>query len=76
MTTYATEQVKVRWYCGGYFGPARWSGDYMEPEECGHTFSTQESVSDWKANGCHTVCPRCKTVLTQAYDRPDLVWPS
>jgi len=63
--------VKVDWYCGHYYGLPQWYGDHYEPEECGETFTTEESEEDWAHGYCSAKCPRCHNVLTQAYDSPE-----
>lgn len=65
------EWISVRWYCGNYYGPARWYGDHYEPEDCDTVFVTQAEEDDWNTGTANAICPKCKSGLWQADDDPE-----
>ena len=71
-----TPMVKVKWYCGCYFGAPKWrfSGDWVkEPDECGEEFETECDKAEWDDKSVSAKCPKCGSELTQEYDHPELV---
>jgi ssDNA-binding Zn-finger/Zn-ribbon topoisomerase 1 len=66
--------MRIRWYCGHYYGPAYWKeyDDWVfEPDECGEEFETECDEEEWDDGSALAQCPKCGAKLTQQDDQPE-----
>lgn len=69
-------EIKLRWYCGHYVGPAKWqNSEDFEPDECGTRFDTEDTRENWDACSCTATCPSCGAEMTQRHDDPEFADP-
>lgn len=66
-----SKHVKLHWTCNLYIGPAKWHGtERFEPDECGHEFSTTESIDEVEHGLPSAICPKCSGTLNMFDDEP------